>query len=168
VSAPDLAAELAELRHRLDVLESQEAIRQLRNSFHDRVNTNRWTEIGALFTADAELDYSYLGTASGQAEIAEFFGAMPRLLPVGDAEPFVRQFIHGHSVEIDGDTATGTSYLFATPVYQGQSFLLSGRFTDTYVRGDGQWLFASVALEVYYSVPLAEGWAGADRHRMAL
>lgn len=168
MTAPDLVAELAELRHRLDVLESRDAIRMLRNRFHDCVNTDRWSGIGALFTEDADLDYSYLGRASGREAIGAFFGRIPELLPHVDGVPFVRQFVHGHSVDVDGDEGTGTSHLFATPVYDGTSFLFAGRFTDTYRRVDGEWLFSAVTLEVWYSVPLAEGWAGADRHRMSL
>lgn len=168
MTAPDLVAELAELRHRIDALESREAIHQLRNRFHDCVNTNRWTEIGTLFTDDAELDYSYLGSASGREAVAAFFGAMPDLLPAVDGAPFVRQFIHGHSVEVSGDEATGTSHLLATPIYRGESFVLAGRFTDTYRRVDGAWLFASVSLDIWYSVPIRDGWAHPDRHRMSL
>jgi hypothetical protein len=169
--ASDLVAELAALRRRVDVLESQDRIRRLRNSFHDFVNTDRWAEIGGLFTEDAELDYDYLGRASGRAAVGEFFAAIPRLLPADAGAPFVRQFVHGHSVEVDGaagDTATGTSHLFATPTYHGTSFLFSGRFADTYARVDGEWLFASVTLDIWYSVPLAEGWATGERHRMSL
>ncbi|GLZ43988.1 hypothetical protein Acsp06_01730 [Actinomycetospora sp. NBRC 106375] len=164
--------ELEELRLRLEVLEAESALHRLRNRFHEFVNTDRWDEIGGLFAPDAELDYSYLGSASGRAAITEFFAAIPRLLSAGPGQeagkPFVRQFIHGHDVTVDGDRATGTSFLFATPIYHGQSFVLSGRFADTYARVDGAWMFARVALEIDYSVPLAEGWAGADRHRMAL
>ncbi|MEJ2859615.1 nuclear transport factor 2 family protein [Actinomycetospora flava] len=175
-----MSDDLTALRLRLEVLEAESALHKLRNRFHEYVNTDRWDEIGGLFAEDAELDYSYLGSASGRAAITEFFAAIPRLLPASgrrsDAEldpptagkPFVRQFIHGHDVDVDGDTATGTSFLFATPIYHGQSFVLAGRFADTYTRVGGQWLFASVALEIYYSVPVAEGWAGPDRHRMAL
>ena len=168
MTAPDIAAELAELRNRVDALESREQIQILRNRFHDHVNANRWAEIADLFTHDAQLDYSYLGQASGRAEIGGFFGDMPARLPVDGGLPFVRQFVHGHSVTTDGDTGTGASWLLATPIYDGQSFLFCGRFTDTYRRVDGSWLFAAVVLEISYSVPLAEGWAGADRHRMSL
>lgn len=165
-------SELDGLRLRLEVLEAESALHQLRNRFHEFVNTDRWDEIGGLFAPDAELDYSYLGSASGRAAITEFFAAIPRLLPAasdgGAGKPFVRQFIHGHDVTVDGDRATGTSFLFATPIYHGQSFVLAGRFADTYTRASGAWLFASVALEIYYSVPVAEGWAGPDRHRMSL
>lgn len=164
MSSDDLTA----LRLRLEVLEAESALHTLRHRFHEYVNTDRWDEIGSLFAPDAELDYSYLGSASGRSAITEFFAAIPRLLPADEGKPFVRQFIHGHDVAVDGDRATGTSFLFATPIYHGQSFVLAGRFADSYVRVGGAWLFASVVLEIYYSVPVAEGWAGPDRHRMAL
>jgi hypothetical protein len=164
----DTAGELAALRHRLDVLESESALHRLRARFHDFVNTDRWDEIGGLFAEDAELDYSYLGSATGREAITEFFAAIPRLLPAGAGGPFIRQFIHGHEVEVDGDRASGSSHLFATPIYHGQAFLASGRFADTYVRRDGVWRFATVTFDIYYTVPLAEGWAVDDRHRMRL
>lgn len=163
-----MSDELDALRLRLEVLEAESALHKLRNRFHEYVNTDRWDEIGGLFAPDAELDYSSLGSASGRLAITEFFAAIPRLLPAEAGTPFVRQFIHGHDVTVDGDSATGTSFLFATPIYHGQSFVLAGRFADTYTRAGGEWLFASVALEIWYSVPVAEGWAGPDRHRMSL
>ncbi|GAA4938401.1 SnoaL-like protein [Actinomycetospora succinea] len=163
-----MSEDLADLRRRLEVLEAESALHRLRNRFHEFVNTDRWDEIGGLFAEDAELDYSYLGTASGRAAITEFFAAIPRLLPADAGKPFVRQFIHGHDVTVDGDTASGTSFLFATPIYHGQSFVLAGRFADTYLRTGEGWLFASVALDIWYSVPVAEGWAGPERHRMSL
>ena len=166
--AADIAAEIAELRDRIDVLESRDEIRHLRNRFHDYVNTDRWSEIGDLFTEVAKLDYSYLGQESGRDAIGEFFGSIPKRLPEGSSGPFVRQFIHGHTVEVAGNTATGSSHMFATPVYFGKSFLFAGRFADTYRRVAGRWLFDSVTMEVYYSVPLEEGWAGPDRHRLSL
>ncbi|RZT84202.1 SnoaL-like protein [Pseudonocardia sediminis] len=168
MTTPDITAELAALRHRLDVLESREEIRSLRARFHDHVNTDRWDEIGDLFSTGAELDYDYLGSSSGRQAIGEFFGSIPRLLPDGDGGPFVRQFIHAHEIEVDGDTATGTSHMFATPVYHGQSFLVSARFADVYGRHDGVWFFDSVTMRIWYSVPLEQGWAGAERHHMRL
>lgn len=166
MTAPDLLAELAELRRRVDTLESRESIQLLRNRFHDYVNTDRWTEIGSLFTDDAELDYDTLGRASGRAAITDFFASVPDKLPSGHG-PFVRQFIHAHAVEVDGATATGTSHLFATPVFHGVSHVVSGRFSDTYARVDGgEWLFSAVTMQIWYAVPVAEGWAGTDRNRL--
>jgi hypothetical protein len=164
MTAPDVVAEFAELRHRIDVLESRDAIRLLRNRFHDFVNTDRWGEIGTLFTSDASLDYSYLGQANGHEQVTAFFARMPDLLP----NTFVRQFIHAHSVEVDGDEATGTSHLLATPIYHGESYLLSGRFDDTYRREQGEWLFHAVTLNIWYSVPLAKGWSHPTPHHMSL
>ena len=166
MTGPDPIAELAELRRRVDTLESRESIQLLRNRFHDYVNTDRWGEIGSLFTDDAELDYDTLGRFSGRTAITDFFAAIPERLPSGTG-PFIRQFIHAHSVEVDGSTATGTSHLFATPAFDGVSHVVSARFSDTYARvGGGEWLFASVTMQVWYAVPIAEGWAGENRNRL--
>ncbi|TQC45212.1 nuclear transport factor 2 family protein [Rhodococcus sp. WS4] len=165
MTTSNTAAEITALSHRVDVLESREEIRRLRARYHDMVNTDRWSEIGDLFATDAELDYSYVGSASGRAEISEFFIALPQQLSAG-GEAFVRQFVTAHDVEVDGDTATGISHLLATPVYHGRSYLVSGRFTDRYARIDGRWLFTSVAIEIWYSVPLEQGWAGSERHHI--
>ncbi|MBT0772295.1 nuclear transport factor 2 family protein [Kineosporia sp. J2-2] len=160
---------LADLARRLDVLESQEAIRTLRNTYHDYVNTNRWSMVREMFTDDVVVDYSYLGRAVGRQAAGEFFAGVPELRPADDDMPFIRQFIHAHTVQVDGDEATGTSHLFATPVYDGQSFVLTARFTDRYRREAGRWLFSAIRLDIWYSVPLAEGWAQPGRrHQMSV
>lgn len=167
-SIPDLVAEIATLRRRIDELEASEQIRRLRNRFHDFVNTDRWDEIGSLFAEDAVLDYDYIAQVSGRRAIGDFFTKIPIDISAEGQTPFVRQFIHGHSVEVTGDTATGVSHLFATPVYNNQSLVVSGRFEDTYGRVDGHWLFTSVRLRLWYSVPLDEGWASSNRHQMTV
>jgi hypothetical protein len=167
-SISDLVAEIATLRRRVDELEAIEQIRRLRNRFHDFVNTDRWDEIGSLFAEGAVLDYDYVAQVSGRKAIGEFFTKLPAGISAEGETPFVRQFIHGHSVKVTGDTATGVSHLFATPVYNNTSLVVSGRFEDTYGRVEGEWLFTFVRLRLWYSVPLAEGWASSNRHQMSV
>jgi len=83
-----------------------------------------------------------------------------------DLVPFVKQFIHNHIVQVDGSTGTGLSYLFATSVYNGESYLVAGRFDDEYVKENGRWYFKKVKLTPYYMVPLKEGWAQEERIKM--
>jgi hypothetical protein len=166
MTTPDVLAELAALRHRVDVLESREEIQQLRNTFHDCINTGRWSEIGGLWVEDGELDYDYLGHEHGRAAITAFFEQVPVLLPAAGDTAVVKQFLHAHTVHVDGETASGTSHLFATPVFQGETYALAGRFTDTYRRVEGVWRFDTVKVDLWYSVPLAEGWASANLHQM--
>ncbi len=58
------------------------------------------------------------------------------------------------------------SYLEATPVHKGESYLVAARFDDEYVKENGRWYFKKVKLTPYFMVPLKEGWAQEDRLKM--
>nr|WTB28707.1 nuclear transport factor 2 family protein [Streptomyces sp. NBC_00830] len=160
---------------RLARLEDIEELHRLRYRYHELINSNAWEEEGAdLFTDDGVLDYGHLAVCHGREEIAAFFSAATAGVTGSDSPtepPFVKQFIHAHDVLLDDDDpdrATGISYLEATPVYRGESFLVSGRFDDEYRRVDGRWRFAKVKLEVWFMVPAHEGWASPeDRIKMS-
>ena len=66
---------------------------------------------------------------------------------------------------MQGAYATGISYLEAKPIYNNESYLVCGKFTDTYAKRNEKWLFKDVSLKTYFFVPLREGWAHADRIR---
>lgn len=163
---------LADIEARLQATEDREAIRTLRCGYHECINEGRLAAIPDLFAEDGVLDFGHLGKGRGRAEIAAFFGGVvgsgvgpdaaedtPRLYRV-------KQFIHNHVVELAGDSGTGYAYLFATPVYQGEAYVVAARYDDEYVRRDGRWLFRAMRLTPYYMVPLKEGWAGDDLLRM--
>ncbi len=79
---------------------------------------------------------------------------------------FVKQFIHNHVIQVQGDGGTGFAYLEAKPVYNGESFLVAARYDDEYVKQNGQWQFTKMSLTPYFMVPLREGWAQEDRIKM--
>jgi hypothetical protein len=78
----------------------------------------------------------------------------------------VKQFIHNHAVEIEGERAAGTSYLEARNIFKGESMLVAARYDDDYAREEGRWLFARMALVPIFIVPLREGWAGEPKVRL--
>jgi ketosteroid isomerase-like protein len=151
--------ELADLQRRVRKLEDLEEIRALRNAYHSCINDGRYADIAALFTEDAVVELGYLARYDGIAAIDKGFQAM------GERERFfIKQFIHSHIVEVDGDTGTGKSYLEARYGRQGVSYLVSGRYDDIYVRQGGKWLFKEMIAEFYYTVPAGVGWMGDERH----
>lgn len=153
--------DLADLQRRVRRLEDIEAIRTLRNQYHSCINDGRYTDIAALFTPDAVVELGYLARYEGIAAIDRGFRGM------GEREKFfIKQFIHSHLVEVDGDRGTGTSYLEARYGRYGVSYLVSGRYDDVYVRQDGQWLFQAMIAELYYTVPAGVGWTGDELHYM--
>lgn len=153
--------DLADLQRRVRRLEDIEAIRTLRNQYHSCINDGRYADIAALFTQDAVVELGYLARYEGITAINRGF------LGMGERERFfIKQFIHSHLVELDGDRGTGTSYLEARYGRFGVSYLVSGRYDDVYVRQDGKWLFQAMIAELYYTVPAGVGWTGDELHYM--
>ncbi len=158
--ANDLEARLARVETQLQELQDREAIRELRFRYHEYVNQGRWSEIPDLFTEDGELDFGDLGKGRGRERLTRLFQAGSQLLP------FVKQFIHNHTIELQGERGSGTSYLEAKSVSGGQAYVVAGRYEDRYIRQDGEWRFARMDFTPYFTVPFDEGWAGDDLLKM--
>ena len=152
-------ADFATLTARVRRLEDIEEIRTLRNRYHRAINDSRFDDIVALFTDTAVVELGYLARYEGRAAIDRGFRGM------GERERFfIKQYIHSHMVEVDGDRATGTSYLEARYGRFGVSYLVSGRYDDVCVRVGDQWLFEKMVAEFYYTVPAGVGWTGDEMH----
>lgn len=152
-------ADMAQLEARIRRLEDIEALRTLRNQYHAAINDGRYGEIVDLFTVDAVVELGYLARYEGRAAIDRGFRGM------GERERFfIKQYIHSHLVDVDGDHGEGKSYLEARYGRFGVSYLVSGRYDDTYVREGGRWLFKSMIAEFYYTVPAGVGWTGDEKH----
>jgi len=157
----DLAARVAALEAEVRRLRDRAEIQDLRLRYHAAVNERRPEAIAPLFAPDGALDFGALGRADGRAEIAAFFAAT-----LSDPATFVKQFIHNHAVEIEGERGAGTSYLEARTVLEGESILVAARYDDEYVREGGCWRFQRMSLTPIFIVPLREGWAGEPKIRL--
>lgn len=147
------------LEQRIQRLEDIEEIRRLRNRYHYCLNEGRWAETRDIFTDDAVVELGYLARYEGIEAIDAGFQAM------GQRERFfIKQFIHGHDVDVTGDTGTGRSYLEARYGRFGVSWVVSGRYDDEYVRVNGVWKFKAMIAELFYTVPNAVGWSGDEMH----
>ena len=156
----EIEQRLARLEAAVQRLADIEEIRALRLRYHEYVNANRPADIPGLFTEDAELDFGYLGRTRGRPKITKFFAALPVLLD------FVKQFVHNHAIEVDGDGATGVSYLEAKSVSRGQAYRVAGRYDDVCVRTPAGWRFSSMKFEPYFTVPFEQSWAQDDLLQM--
>ena len=169
--ADDLEKRLVAVEARLRELSDREELRDLRYRYHEYVNERKFGEIAGLFCDDGELDFGHLGRAQGRDKLRAFFGTLGGPPAARGNAPtsgisFVKQFIHNHVIEIDGDRARGFSYLEAKPVYDGESYLVAARYDDEYIREGGKWKFKKMTLTPYFMVPLREGWAQEDRIKM--
>ena len=147
------------LEERIKRLEDIEDIRRLRNRYHASLNESRYEQCRALFTDDAVVELGYLARYEGIDAIDRGFRAM------GERDRFfIKQFVHSHDVEVDGDTGTGTSYLEARYGRSGVSYVVAGRYDDMYARVSGVWKFKAMIAELFYTVPNAVGWTGDEMH----
>lgn len=152
------------LEQRVARLEDIDQIRKLKSEYHVLINDCRFSEFAELFTEDATVDMGYMGGEEsswhGRDEIAEKFSAIPQHLQQ------IKQFIHNHMIEVDGDTAIGWAFLEARYGSGGTSYNVAGKYEDTYRRVDGRWLFDTIQVSFYFTVPSDSGWAAADRHHL--
>lgn len=156
----ELVEQVKQLTERVHTLETVRELSVLRHNLPRYINEGRWDQVGELFSADAYLDYRHLGQAQGRDAIAAYFAGLPQLIednsPAGQV--LVKQFLHGHDVEISGERATGVSFFEEKVVFDTESSLVAGKFTDEYVRADGRWLFARIELDLYWVIPYTRGW----------
>ena len=150
---------LTALETRLRLLEDREELRALRDAYHGCINDSRFAEIADLFTSDAYVKLGYLAQYRGRAEIDAGFRSM------GARERFyIKQYIHSHRVTVDGDLGSGHSYLDARYGRFGVSYLVAGRYDDSYARTSAGWRFTQMLIEFDYTVPAGVGWSGDERH----
>ena len=157
-----MEARLTALEAEVKELRAREAIRELRARYHQCINEERWEQIPALFAEDGELDFGYLGRARGREKIIQFCAGGPKLLE------FVKQFIHNHIIELEGERGTGQSYLEAKSISAGEAYLIAGRYDDEYVCQQGEWRFARMVFAPYFTVPFSDsrGWAHPEKLQM--
>ena len=117
-------------------LEDKEAIRELFSEYCFRMDEFRFSELGALFTANGEWIAPY-ARARGPAEIAAL---MARNIP---PEPRRKHFIMNSLIRLDGDRATArTSYLVILQAAgAGLVPSVAGTYTDVLVRTVDGWRF---------------------------
>jgi len=156
----DLESRIRTLEARVNVLQDRSEIQDLRFRYHIAVNEKELDSIHLLFADEAEVHFEGIGSARGRREIEALYQEV-----VGKSA-FIKQFIHNHTITLNGDTATGLSYLDARTVANGESLLVAARFDDEYVRVGGEWRFQSLRLKLYFAVPLQDGWAGENRIRL--
>lgn len=148
--------DLAALEKRIRRLEDLEAIKQLKARYAALCDANYDAEaLAGLFTADAVWDGGQLGRAEGREAIRRFFqGSSQRI-------SFAIHNVLNPIIEVAGETATGTWYLFQTCTYTDGNRAVWGAATyhDRYVREHEAWKFQHVQITSHFWTPFEDGWA---------
>ena len=131
----------------------REKIRELTYHYGLAVEAQDEEQMANLFTADGAADFSSLGRGviRGQQALKEFYRSTWQLR--------IKPFFTNHVIRVEGDRATGTCSLQNTGIRGNDSMIGAGRLHDEYQKVNGEWKFKSRRVEIFYLVPLSEGWA---------
>lgn len=142
------------LEKRIVRLEDIQEIGQLRASYCQALDDGRWDALADTFTEDGA--FVGLSTARGRSEMLEFF---PKLNSTTVTSWW--HFSSNETVEVDGDFATGTTWLLQPCVVEGESQLAAGRYDDTMIRTSDGWRFSERKVAFFFWSSLESGWDAA-------
>lgn len=144
--APDLEA-------RIRRLEDLHEIGQLRARYCQFLDDGRWDDLVDTFTPDGA--FVGLSTAQGHDHLRRFFADVQKG-PLTDWW----HFSSNETIDLDGDTATGETWLDQPCVVEGVAHIAAGRYADQMARcPDGAWRFVERKVTFFFWVPSTEGWA---------
>ena len=144
-----------ELEHRVRALEDVEAIKRLKHRYADACDRGYDADVlAALFAEDAVWDGGLFGRYEGQEAIRAFFRG------VSSDIVFSMHYMMNPIIDINGDRATGTWYLFQTCTFAEGNTPIWGaaRYDEAYVREADGWKFQHLCLISSFWTPYAEGW----------
>jgi len=153
---------MATIEERLQMLEDKDRIRELRATYCFLVDDLRLDElVERCFTEDASCDFRSLEPqmapiiAHGREEVRQFF-----TVTVPSTLRAMCHTIHNERITVEGDRANGDCYfeLTASDAATGRPLVGAGRYVDRYRRVGGEWRFEARNAEVFFIVPLGEGW----------
>lgn len=127
---------------------SRDAIEELVHRYADAVVRYDGEQWGATWAEDAKWSLGRGRDLEGRDAIVEFWHKA-----MGGFTAVVQNALHG-MCELDGDTGTGRWHI--QEAYQrvdGTRGILLAYYDDTYVKRDGEWLFANRQLVPNYSGP---------------
>jgi hypothetical protein len=143
------------LEEMVQELWDREKIKELTYEYGLAIESQNEERMANLFTEEGSVDFSSLGRGviKGKAALKEFYRSTWPLR--------VKPFFTNHVIRIQGDQATGTCSLENRATRDDQSLIGAGRLHDEYEKVGGEWKFRSRRVEMFYFVPLTEGWGKA-------
>lgn len=149
-----MTAAHSDLETRLQRLEDIHEISQLRAHYCQALDDGRWEDLADTFTPNGA--FVGLSTARGREEMLDFF-------PTLNASTVTSwwHFSSNETVDLDGDDATGTTWLLQPCVVDGQSQIAAGRYEDTMARTESGWRFQERKVSFFFWSSLESGWDAA-------
>lgn len=138
----------------------REKIKELTYQYGLAVEAQNEDQMVNLFLPDGSADFSSLGRGviKGREALKEFYRSTWALR--------IKPFFTNHVIRVEGDRATGICSLQNSGIRGTDSMVGAGRLHDEYQKVNGEWKFKSRRVEIFYLVPLSEGWAKAQTTKL--
>lgn len=146
---------LEEIEKRLRTLEDIEAIKRLKARYCAYCDDHYDAEaIAGLFTEDGVWDGGLFGRYEGSEAIRAFFQGASQMIP------FALHYVMNPIIEVEGERARGTWYLFQACTFGEGSQAVWGaaRYNEEYVRVGGEWKFQHLTVTSSFWTPYEQGW----------
>ena len=143
-----------QLHIKVEALWAREMIKELTYAYGRCIERQDAEGMAQLFIQNGEVDFSDLdrGVHAGHAAISAFYTTTWPLR--------VRPFFSNHVIELLGEGKARGTCCFENRGVQGEESMIgAGRLHDEYERVGEDWKFRSRRVEIFYFVPLKEGWA---------
>jgi hypothetical protein len=151
------------LEARLSKVEAIQEITNLQARYAYIIDTKQEKKVPDLFAANFIAEYDYMGTYKTKAELAAFLAAS------NAASPMFKHQMQTPLIEVDGDNAKGTWYLFCpfTVTYPEGPVAgwAQGKYENDYVKEGGKWKFKHLRFKFTFMTPYEDGWVKAPMKR---
>jgi hypothetical protein len=147
---------MEDLAQRIQTLEDIEAIKRLKARYCGYCDNGYEPDsIASLFTEDGVWDGGLFGRSEGREAIRKFFSGASKMLP------FALHYVMNPIIEVNGNTAKGTWYLFQTCTFAegNQAVWGAAKYTEEYVKQGSEWKFKNLKVDSAFWTPYDQGWA---------
>ncbi len=145
-----------DLEARIRKLEDIEEIKKLQAKYGYFIDTHQGEEVMKLMVDDVKTEYGPFGSYQGKGELLAFLNGTFQVSPLMCHELMMPL------IEVDGDTAKGTWYLFGpftSMQPQGKvATWIQGKYINDYVRVGGEWKFKHIRFAPSMNTPYEDGW----------
>lgn len=144
---------VGDLESRVRRLEDLHEIGQLRARYCQYLDDGRWDELVELFTPDGS--FVGLSSVTGTDALRTFFSELQE----GRLKAWWH-FSSNETIDLDGDVATGETWLHQPCVVDDEAHVAAGRYIDRMRRcDDGVWRFEVREVRFFFWSPADHGWA---------
>jgi SnoaL-like domain len=148
-----------DLLHRIDRIESTDAIRQLASRYGMLLDQRDIEGVVQLFVEDTRVTR----TERGHDALRSLLQYLMRQFTTSI------HFVGNHTIDfVDDDHANGIVYCKAEHEYGDQWIMMAIQYWDRYERRDGRWLFVGRQIKHWYAVDVLERPNGPDKTRWPL